>query len=167
MVVTSINLIIVCQHTDVESTGLEDAILHWQLPIMYKIGGLLRRLLEATADCRLGQQYDGKCSFYFNNFFRTTTTNRDLWEKVVYFPPRHCPGMENWNQDLPERYSNFCGLYIKFRGHGKWPWTWWGRRKSQGHRPCRPGHGKWRKACINICKHIEVLKLCIVKSANK
>ena len=24
------------------------------------------------------------------------------------------PGMENWNQDHPERYSNFCGLYIKF-----------------------------------------------------
>ena len=32
--------------------------------------------------------------------------------------------MENWNQDLPERYSKFCGLYIKFQGHGKWPWTW-------------------------------------------
>ena len=25
-------------------------------------------------------------------------------------------GMENWNQDHPERYSNFCGLYIKFQG---------------------------------------------------
>ena len=24
--------------------------------------------------------------------------------------------MENWNQDLLERYSNFCGLHIKFRG---------------------------------------------------
>ena len=23
--------------------------------------------------------------------------------------------MENWNQDHPERYSNFCG-YINFRG---------------------------------------------------
>ena len=34
------------------------------------------------------------------------------------------PRMENWNQDLPERYSKFCGLYIKFQGHGKWPWTW-------------------------------------------
>ena len=32
--------------------------------------------------------------------------------------------MENWNQDLPERYSKFCGLYIIFQGHGKWPWTW-------------------------------------------
>ena len=32
--------------------------------------------------------------------------------------------MENWNQDHPERYSNFYGLYIKFQGCGKWPWTW-------------------------------------------
>ena len=32
-------------------------------------------------------------------------------------------GMENWNQDHPERYSNFRGLYIKFQDHGKWPWT--------------------------------------------
>ena len=32
--------------------------------------------------------------------------------------------MENWNQDLPERYSKFHGLYIKFQGHGKWPCTW-------------------------------------------
>ena len=32
--------------------------------------------------------------------------------------------MENWNHDLPERYSKFCGLYIKFQGHGKLPWTW-------------------------------------------
>ena len=32
--------------------------------------------------------------------------------------------MENWNQDLPERCSKFRGLYIKFQGHGKWPWTW-------------------------------------------
>ena len=23
--------------------------------------------------------------------------------------------MENWNQDLPERYSKFRGLYINFR----------------------------------------------------
>ena len=29
--------------------------------------------------------------------------------------------MENWNQDHPERYSNFCGLYIKFQGCGLWP----------------------------------------------
>ena len=39
--------------------------------------------------------------------------------------------MENWNQDHPERYSNFYGLYIKFQGCGKWPWTWWGRQKGQ------------------------------------
>ena len=60
------------------------------------------------------------------------------------------PGMENWNQDHPERCSNFWGLYIKLQGCGKWPWTWWGRWKSQGHRTRRPGHGKWRKACIII-----------------
>ena len=74
-------------------------------------------------------------------------------------------GMENWNQNHPERYSNFY-RYIKFQGCRKWPWTWSGRRKSQGHQPCRPGHLKWQKACINICKHIEVLKLCISKNAN-
>ena len=28
------------------------------------------------------------------------------------------PGMEIWNQDHPERYSNFCGLYIKFQWCG-------------------------------------------------
>ena len=44
------------------------------------------------------------------------------------------------------------------RGTGRW--TRWGRRKNQGHRPSHSGHGKWRKACINICKHSEVLKLC-------
>ena len=26
------------------------------------------------------------------------------------------PGMENWNQDHPERYSNLCGIHIKFLG---------------------------------------------------
>ena len=76
-------------------------------------------------------------------------------------------GMENWNQDHPERYSNFCGLYIKLHGCRLWPWTRLDRQKSKGHRPCRPSHGKWWKACINNCKHIEVLKLCIIKSANK
>ena len=45
--------------------------------------------------------------------------------------------------------------------------SWWGRRKSQGWSAHQPGHEKRRKACINICKHIEVLKLCIIKSANK
>ena len=43
--------------------------------------------------------------------------------------------MENWNQDHPDRYGNFYGLYIKFRMCGKWPWTWCGRQKCQGHRP--------------------------------
>ena len=79
----------------------------------------------------------------------------------------HCnAGMENFNQDHPQRYSNFCGLYIKLQGCLEWPWTWWGRWKSQGHWPCHPSHGKWRKAFINICKYIEVLKLCIIKNAN-
>ena len=75
--------------------------------------------------------------------------------------------MENWNQDHPERYSNFHGLFVKFQFCGKWLWTWWGRRKRQDHWPRPPGHWKWRKACININKHIEVLKLCISTSANK
>ena len=70
--------------------------------------------------------------------------------------------MENWNQDLPERYSKFCGLYIKFRDHGKWPWTWWGPWKRQGHWPHPPGHQKWRKACINTCKHILKFLNCVL-----
>ena len=32
--------------------------------------------------------------------------------------------MENWNQDHPERYSNFHGKFVKFQGCGKWPWSW-------------------------------------------
>ena len=71
-------------------------------------------------------------------------------------------GMENWNQDHPERYSNFCRLFTKFQGDGKWPWTWWGRRKRQGHWPSPPGHQKWRKACINICKHILKFSNCVL-----
>ena len=71
-------------------------------------------------------------------------------------------GMENWYQDHPGRYSNFCRLYIKFQGHGKWPWTWWGRRKRQGNWPHLPGHRKWRKACINICKHILKFSNCVL-----
>ena len=43
------------------------------------------------------------------------------------------PIMENWNQDHPERYSNFHGLYEKFQGCGGWPWSWWGRWKRQDH----------------------------------
>ena len=42
----------------------------------------------AVTGCWRGLQYDGKCSFYFNYFFRTTPTNRDLREKAVYFPSR-------------------------------------------------------------------------------
>ena len=72
------------------------------------------------------------------------------------------PIMENWNQDHPERCSNFYGLYIKFQGCGKWPWTWWGQRKGQGHRPHRHSHGKWQKACINICKHKLKFSNCVL-----
>ena len=70
--------------------------------------------------------------------------------------------MENWNQDLPERYSKFRGLYIKFQGYWKWPWTWWGPWKRQGHWRRPPGHRKWRKACINTCKHILKFSNCVL-----
>ena len=40
--------------------------------------------------------------------------------------------------------------------------TWWGRWKSQGHRPHPPSHGKWWKACINICKHILKFSNCVL-----
>ena len=48
----------------------------------------LRQLLEAVTGCRQSPQYDGKCPFYFDYFFRTTPTNRDLRQKDVYFPAR-------------------------------------------------------------------------------
>ena len=49
----------------------------------------LQRLLEAATGCRQGPQYNRKCSFYFNCYFsHTTSTNRDLRQKAVYFPPR-------------------------------------------------------------------------------
>ena len=35
---------------------------------------------------RQGPQYDRKCSFQLNYFFRTTPVNRDLRQKAVYFP---------------------------------------------------------------------------------
>ena len=58
--------------------------------------------------------------------------------------------MENWNQDHPERHSNFYGLYIKFQGCGKWPWTWWGRQKGQVIGPNAPvmesGRPYWNSA---------------------
>ena len=46
----------------------------------------LRLLLEAATGCLRGPQYDGKCSFYFNYFFHTPPTNRNLRQKAVYFP---------------------------------------------------------------------------------
>ena len=48
----------------------------------------LWQLLEAATGCQRGLQYDGKCSFYFNYFFCTTPTNRDLRQKAIYFPAR-------------------------------------------------------------------------------
>ena len=51
---------------------------------------------------------------------------------------------------------------MKGQGCGKWPWTWWGRRKGQGHRPRHPGHGEWQKGCINICKHILMFSNCVL-----
>ena len=86
--------------------GLKDAILHLQLPIVYLIWGLLRhcwmlrRWLEAVADCWWGQQHDAKCSFYFKcYFFRTTPTNRDLREKAVYYLGPQAP--PQWITFLP------------------------------------------------------------------
>ena len=47
--------------------------------------------------CWGGPQYNRKCSFYFNYFFRTTPTNRDLREKAVYFPSRIGFLMYHWS----------------------------------------------------------------------
>ena len=73
---------------------------------------------------------------------------RDWWDNgqiqifatqwlMGHFGVRICQsaGMNYWNQDHPERYSNFSGIYIKFQWCGMWPWTCWGRQKSQGHWP--------------------------------
>ena len=75
--------------------GLEDAICicscQWCIKSKVFCGNCwtLRRRLEAATGCRRGPQYDGKFSFYLNcYFFRTSSTNRDLREKAVYFPPR-------------------------------------------------------------------------------
>ena len=47
----------------------------------------LRQMLEAEEGWWRDQQYDRKCSFYFNcYFFRTTPTNQDFRQKAVYFP---------------------------------------------------------------------------------
>ena len=70
--------------------------------------------------------------------------------------------MENCNQDHPERYSNFCGLYIKFQGHGKWPRPGEVVGKGRVAGPAHPSHQKWRKACINICKHILKFSNCVL-----
>ena len=58
-----------------------------------------------------------------SNFVRLGICKRLGLRKVYPLSPRKAR-MENWNQDLPERYSKFRGLYMKFQGHGKWPWTW-------------------------------------------
>ena len=86
-----------------------------------------------------------------------------LPEAWAFMLCKHLPTiMENWKQDHPERNSYFYRLYIKFQGCRKWPWTWWGRWKGQGHRPHHPDHGKWRKACINICEHILKFPSCVL-----
>ena len=79
--------------------------------------------------------------------------------------------MENckfWNQDQPERNSNFYGLYIKCHGCIKWP--------SQAVDMVRAMERSGRKTLFVVESmykysqtHIEVLKhkLCISKRANK
>ena len=97
MVATSINKRL-CQHADksqIELTMVWLGRRHLAFAVtnfVFNLGLLrhcwtLRRRLEAATDCWRGPQYDRKCSFYFNYFFHTTATNRDLREKAVYFPP--------------------------------------------------------------------------------
>ena len=104
---------------------------------------------------------------WYNSADSRCVTEFLIMEIWYFFQTCKEPIMENWNQDHPERYSNFHGKFVKIQCCGKWPWSWWGPRKRQDHWPRPPGHRKWRKACINISKHIEVLKLCISTSANK
>ena len=61
--------------------------------------------------------------------------------------------MENWNQDLPERYSKFHGLYIKFQGHGK------GRVIGPAPRSSKVAESMYKY----LQTHIEVLKLVLLR----
>ena len=73
------------------------------------------------------------------------------------------PIMENWNQDHPERYSNFYGLYIKFLGAEVAVELARSMEKS-GSSVVSPGNGMWQKACIYICKHILKFSNCVLVS---
>ena len=72
--------------------------------------------------------------------------------------------MENWNQDHPERYSNFCWLFIQFQGHGCGPGVLDLLRSTEKGSLALPLpiHQKWRKPCINICKHILKFLNCVL-----
>ena len=35
--------------------------------------------------------------------------------------------------------------------------------EKPGSSATMPGHGKWRKACINICEHIEILNCVLLR----
>ena len=76
--------------------------------------------------------------------------------------------MENQNQDHPERYSNFCGLFIKFQPPRNVALDLLRSTEKSGSlaRPL-PGHRKWRKACINICKHILKFSNCVLLRVSK
>ena len=70
--------------------------------------------------------------------------------------------MKNWNQDHPERYNNFYGLYIKFQGCES------GREPGEGHCQCviGPPPQSWKVAKTMykyLQTHIEVLKLVFVR----
>ena len=71
-------------------------------------------------------------------------------------------GMENWNQDHPERYNNFCGLFIKFQA------TECGPGPARVIGPAPPRSSKVTESMYKYLQtHIEVLKLCILKSVSK
>ena len=73
---------------------------------------VLNRRFAAATGCR---RYDGKCSFYFNYFFRTTTTNWDLREKAVYLPPQFATqptGTASGIDHLSSSACNFLSISI-------------------------------------------------------
>ena len=72
--------------------------------------------------------------------------------------------MENWNQDLPERYSKFRGLYKNFRVTENGP----GPTEKAGSLAPTPRSSKVAESMYKYLQtHIEVLKLCIIKKAKK
>ena len=103
--------------------AVANCVLNWRFAVDCSDCWKLRQLLEAATGCRWGPQYDGKCSFYFNYFFRTPPANRDVRQKAVYFLSRPL-GMVARNIKLKLGYqkaevSDWLNLTVKMNCYKK------------------------------------------------